>query len=127
MKLNHLDLQVRDVPASVAYFERYFGLTLRSNPNSPAIAILVDGHGFVLVLQRAESEAEGYPDGFHLGFLLDDPEKVRELHERAKADGVDVTDVIVNGRGTMIYFTAPEGYRVEVACQRRDFTAEAAS
>ena len=35
--------------------------------------------------------------------------------------GVDVSDVIVNGRGTMIYFTAPEGYRIEVSCQRSNF------
>jgi catechol 2,3-dioxygenase-like lactoylglutathione lyase family enzyme len=118
MKLNHLDLQVRDVAASVAYFERFFGLTLRTKPDAKAMAVLADGHGFVLVLQRAERDDERYPEGFHLGFLLDDAESVRALHARAKESGADVSDVIVNGRGTMIYFTAPEGYRVEVSCQR---------
>jgi catechol 2,3-dioxygenase-like lactoylglutathione lyase family enzyme len=120
MKLNHLDLQVHDVPATVAWFQRYFGLTLRTKPDSPAIAILADGHGFVLVLQRA-SAGERYPEGFHLGFLLDDVESVHALHARAVEGGADVSDVIVNGRGTMVYFTAPEGYYVEASCQRTSF------
>ena len=122
MKLNHLDLQVHDVPATLGYFERWFGLTPRTNRDSPALAVLTDGHGFVLVLQRASPGEERYPAGFHLGFLLEDVESVRALQARAKDGGAEVSDVIVNGRGTMIYFTAPEGYRVEVACQRTSFT-----
>jgi catechol 2,3-dioxygenase-like lactoylglutathione lyase family enzyme len=122
MKLNHLDLQVRDVAASVTYFERFFGLTMRTKP-SPALAVLADGHGFVLVLQRAAPGEDHYPEGFHLGFLLDDIASVHALHARAKEGGAEVSDIIVNGRGTMIYFTAPEGYRIEVSCQRKDFGA----
>jgi catechol 2,3-dioxygenase-like lactoylglutathione lyase family enzyme len=121
MRLNHLDLQVCDVPATISYFERYFGLTLRTKPDSAALAVLTDGHGFVLVLQRLEQPLDRYPDGFHLGFLLDEVESVRALHARAKEGGAEVSDLIVNGRGTMIYFTAPEGYRVEVSCQRVNF------
>jgi catechol 2,3-dioxygenase-like lactoylglutathione lyase family enzyme len=121
MQLNHLDLQVRDVPASIAYFARWFGLELRTNPGSKAIAVLTDGHGFVLVLQRAAEGEDRYPEGFHLGFLLDDAESVRALQARAREGGAEVSDVIVNGRGTMVYFTAPEGYRIEVSCQRASF------
>jgi catechol 2,3-dioxygenase-like lactoylglutathione lyase family enzyme len=115
MRLNHLDLLVRDVPGSVAYFQRYFGLTPRTRSDAPSFAILSDGEGFVLVLQHAEAPV--YPDGFHLGFLVDDVHSVRTLQERGRADGAEVSDVIVNGRGTMIYFQAPDGYRVEVSCQ----------
>lgn len=120
MRLNHLDLQVQDIPATITYFQRWFGLELRTKPDSKAIAVLTDGHGFVLVLQRA-AEGERYPEGFHLGFLLDDPESVRALHARARDGGADVSEVIVNGRGTLLYFTAPEGYRIEVSCQRTSF------
>jgi catechol 2,3-dioxygenase-like lactoylglutathione lyase family enzyme len=120
MRINHLDLQVQDVGSTCRFFERYFDLKLQSNPGSPALAIMTDHGGFVLVVQRAKTEAS-YPEGFHLGFLLDDVESVRALHERAVADGTPVSDIIVNGRGTMIYLTAPEGYHVEVACQRRRF------
>lgn len=46
---------------------------------------------------------------------------MRQFHARAAGDGLAVSDVIVNGRGTMIYLTAPEGYRVEVSCQKHRF------
>lgn len=123
MRLNHLDLQVHDIVATAAFFQSYFGLRLQTKPNSPAIAILTDGHGFVLVLQRCKQPGDHYPEDFHCGFLLETPEEVRALHARAVADGAKVSDVIVNGRGTMIYFAAPEGYRVEVSCQKARFDA----
>jgi catechol 2,3-dioxygenase-like lactoylglutathione lyase family enzyme len=120
MKLNHLDLQVQDVSRTAAFFERYFGLCVRFDSGSSGLLILTDESGFVLVLQRAKSD-ERYPEGFHLGFLLEDVAGVRSLHARAVADGVPVSDVLVNGRGTMIYLTAPEGYYVEVSCQKHRF------
>jgi catechol-2,3-dioxygenase len=122
MQINHLDLQVHDVRQTSQFFERYFGLQVQSNPSSPALVIMTDQAGFVLVLQRSKS-GERYPDGFHLGFLLDDVQSVRALHARASADGTPVSEVIVNGRGTMIYLTAPEGYYVEVSCQRHRYGA----
>lgn len=122
MKLNHLDLQVHDVARTTRFFERYFGLRLQSSASSTALAILTDQSAFVLVLQRSKA-ADRYPEGFHVGFLLDDEAAVRALHARALADGAVVSDVIVNGRGTMIYLTAPEGYCVEVSCQKHRFGA----
>jgi len=118
MQINHLDLQVRDVRATSEFFQRYFGLRVQSKPSSPALVILTDPQGFVLVLQRTPA-AGPYPEGFHLGFLIDSVEAVRAIHARATADGTPVSDVIVNGRGTMIYLSAPEGYYVEVACHTR--------
>lgn len=116
MKLNHLDLQVSDVQRSVEFFERGFGLRLTSNRNSPAIAFLTDGQGFVLVLQRCA--APRYPEGFHLGFLVDDVETVRVFHARARDAGLTVSDLVQSGRGTMVYCQAPDGYSVEVSCRR---------
>ena len=126
MKINHLDLQVHDVASSSRFFERYFGLQIQSNASSSALVIMTDESGFVLVLQRSK-RAERYPEGFHVGFLLDDVDGVRALHARAVADGLQVSDVIVNGRGTMIYLTAPEGYYVEVSCQKHRFEAAPAA
>ena len=121
MKLNHLDLQVHDVPATVQFFQRFFDMRLQTSASSPKIAILTDGQGFVLVLQRCEDAADRYPEGFHLGFLLDDVESVKRLQARARQEGATVSDLVVNGRGTMIYFTLAENYRVEVSCQNRRF------
>jgi catechol 2,3-dioxygenase-like lactoylglutathione lyase family enzyme len=121
MKLNHLDLQVSDVPGAVAYFERYFDLEVQSNRDSKAIAILSDRHGFVLVLQRFKGKGEAYPEGFHIGFLVDDVDTVHRVHAKVEADGVKVSDVIANNRGTMIYCSAPDGILVEVSCPRVRF------
>lgn len=118
MKLNHLHLYVADVRAAVVRFGHLFGLTLTSNATSEAIAILSDGEGFTLVLQRQKSAEERYPDGFHFGFLLDDPADVFRFHERAKAAGEEVGDVTENGRGTLCYCRL-EGLLVEVSSHLR--------
>jgi len=119
VKLNHLDLQVADVQRSVLLFEQLLGLRLDSSRASPALAILSDGAGFTLVLQRRKNEADAYADGFHLGFLLDDVEAVRSFHGRAKESGiVEVSEVIENGRGVLVYLRTWDGLLIEVSWQR---------
>jgi catechol 2,3-dioxygenase-like lactoylglutathione lyase family enzyme len=118
VKLNHLDLQVVDVQRAVAFFEEAFGLHLLSNRGSPAIAILSDGEAFTLVLQKKKNAADTYPDGFHLGFHLDDAERVRTFHAKATGMGCHVSDVIENGRGVMVYCRTEDGIVVEVGWQR---------
>jgi catechol 2,3-dioxygenase-like lactoylglutathione lyase family enzyme len=122
MRLNHIDLLVSDVRRSAAFYCERFGMAVVSSPSSLAIAVLSDGEGFVLVLQRAEAGVT-YPKGFHVGFLVDSEQIVHELQARARRDGAEVSDVIVNGRGTLSYFTAPDGYYVEVSCQNEKLRA----
>lgn len=118
MKLNHLDLQVADVPRSVDLFERLLGFTLESNRASPAIAILSDREGFTLVLQRRKRDDDGYPEGFHFGCLVDDVEQVRAFHRAAEDLGLEVSPVIENGRGTLVYAKTEDGLLIEVSRQR---------
>lgn len=115
MKLNHLDLQVADVPRTVTFFEEAFGFQLQSNRRSSTIAILSDTDGFVLVLQRKKSETDKYPDGFHFGFLVEDLATVHRFHTRALDLGLDVSEVIDNGRGTHVYCAGPDGLLAEVS------------
>jgi len=116
MKLNHLDLQVRDVVATGALFEEFLGLRIESNRASSAVAILSDGNGFTLVLQRRKGD-EPFPDGFHFGFFVEEVEAVRAFHAKARARGLDVSDVIENGRGTLVYWRI-DGLLVEVSRPR---------
>lgn len=118
LRLNHLDLQVSDVQAHVVFFER-FGLVLQTSRTSPAIAILGDDAGFVLVLQRQKDPTQRYPDGFHVGFLVDDVATVHTLHALLTEGGLHPTPVETNGRGTMTYCRAPDGWAVEVSCRVR--------
>ncbi|RJS21343.1 VOC family protein [Corallococcus sp. H22C18031201] len=119
MKLNHLDLQVPDVQRSVQFFERYFNFEMCSNRSSPAVAVMEDRHGLVLVLQRLKNPAEKYPEGFHIGFYVEDEALVHEVQAKARADGYEVSDIIRNNRGTMLYFKAPGDLLVEVNCRPR--------
>lgn len=116
MQLNHIDLQVRDVQRCVSLLETLFDFELRSSRSSPAVAILSDRAGFTLVLQRMRDEQASYPEGFHIGFLRDTPEEVRAFHARARAAGLNVSDVIENGRGTLVYFPCEELCLIEVSC-----------
>jgi catechol 2,3-dioxygenase-like lactoylglutathione lyase family enzyme len=115
VKLNHLDLQVTDVARTVEFFEEAFGLHLDSNRQSSTIAFLSDGDGFVLVLQLMKSPPESYPVGFHFGFLVDDVDSVHRFHAKARALGLETSDIIENGRGTQVYCSGPDGLIAEVS------------
>src|SRR5574338_220348 len=102
MRLNHLNLTVTDVPATVRFLETYFGLrNLRDNSENRNFAVLMDDGGLVLTLMRAgwppygnRSEREGvqvkYPGNFHIGFAQESEERVNEIYRRLKDDGFDV-------------------------------------
>jgi len=107
-KLNHIDLQVLDVQRAALFFERCLAFELQTSRTSPAIAILGDKDGFVLVLQRSKDGATPiYPDGFHVGCLVDTIDEVRAFHAKAKEEGHVVSDIDTNSRGTMTYCRAP--------------------
>ena len=118
MQLNHLDLQVPNVPETAAFFERHFEFAIRGNRSSAAIIILAGAGGFTLVLQRLKP-GETYPDGFHCGFIVDDEERVRAEHARLRADGVKCSEIIVNQRGVIFYLRAPGDVTIEVSCRPR--------
>lgn len=116
MQLNHVDLQVTDVQATAAFFVRYFHFTLISNPHSPAIAILSGEGGVTLVLQR-RTDQRPWPEGFHIGFIVDDVAKVHAFHAEVTAAGVHASPVETNGRGTMTYCRF-EDLLIEVSVRR---------
>jgi catechol 2,3-dioxygenase-like lactoylglutathione lyase family enzyme len=119
MRLNHLDLQVPNVLSTAEFFERHFGFQVVSNRASPAIIILSGEGSFTLVLQRRRCDNESYPEGFHVGFIVDDEERVRDKHQQIRDYGIACSDIITNNRGTMFYLSAPGGITVEVSCRSR--------
>lgn len=122
MQLNHLDLQVSDVQSTVAFFETCFDFELQTNHRSPAIAILSDRRGFVLVLQR-RTGGTGWPEGFHLGFLVEDVQTVERTWKRLGEAGHAVNAPTTNNRGTAIYVRMPDGYLIEVSCRKTSVAA----
>jgi catechol 2,3-dioxygenase-like lactoylglutathione lyase family enzyme len=120
VKLNHLDLQIPDVVATAAWFAEHFGFEIVSNPTSPAIIILRGEDGFSLVLQRLKTDDPAYPEGFHVGFLVDTADEVRAARARLLAAGAAPGEVTTNNRGTMFYLYAPGKILVEVSCRARE-------
>ena len=117
MKLNHLDLQVADVPALTQFLVDHYELSPLTRLDSPKLAILTDGHGFTLVIQRRRHDGEIYPEGAHIGFLVDDPAEVYARRAGIAAAGVAISEVEVNARGTTCYCRGPGGILIELGCR----------
>jgi catechol 2,3-dioxygenase-like lactoylglutathione lyase family enzyme len=116
VKLNHLDLQVSDVPALTTFLVEHFDLQPRTRLDSPRLAILTDGHGFTLVIQRRKHDGETYPEGAHIGFLVNDPAEVHTRRARIAAAGVAISDATTTARGTSCYCRAPSDILIEIGC-----------
>ncbi len=120
MRLNHLNLPVDDLTAAIDIFRRCFDFRLLEQKGA-AVAVLSDGHGFVLVLSSAPAfgavTPTRYPEGFHVGFVLDGPDQVDLLRTRLAASGIAVGPEPRRVHGAYaFYFTALEGLLFEVSC-----------
>ncbi len=113
MQLNHINLGVTDVVATVAMFETYFGLrSIENFPVNDKMAFLHDDTDAVISLFRVKDAT--YPKIFHIGFIQDDAAKVDAIHERLAAAGfAPGAPRDEHGRYTF-YFEAPGGFTVEV-------------
>jgi catechol 2,3-dioxygenase-like lactoylglutathione lyase family enzyme len=88
MKLNHLNLVVTNVAATVTFFETYFDFKCIAVKGEHAIAILTGVDQFTLVLMAPSDGNADYPKAFHLGFMQDTIEKVNALYEKLKSGGI---------------------------------------
>ncbi|WP_046232458.1 VOC family protein [Paenibacillus algorifonticola] len=110
MKLNHLNLTVTDVKASVDFLVKYFGLQI-GNTRGNAFAALFDDGGLVLTLMKGDQVR--YPNTFHIGFIQESEDRVNEINQRMKDDGFDVESP-QRSHGWTFYVQAPGGFTVEV-------------
>ncbi|MDR6287582.1 catechol 2,3-dioxygenase-like lactoylglutathione lyase family enzyme [Inquilinus ginsengisoli] len=116
MRLNHLDLAVPDVALARDFFTSHFGLHHRETLGRDGLAILADDGGLVLVLSRWRKQgAAAYPDGFHIGFLVETREEVDAQYEHLAAAGVEVQPPSAMRGGWMFYLTGPGGVLIEVS------------
>lgn len=110
MNLNHLHLPVTDAPAAAEFLQRYFGMKRLQGGNKNFIA-LQDGAGMVLIVSKHKASA--FPPGFHIGFIQESEERVNEINERMRADGIEV-DAPERHHAWTFYVQAPGGLTVEV-------------
>jgi lactoylglutathione lyase len=110
VNLNHLNLTVIDVKASVEFLVKYFGLQI-GNSRGNAFAVLFDDGGLVLTLMKGNQVS--YPNTFHIGFIQESEDRVNEINQRMKDDGFDV-EPPQRSHAWTYYVKAPGGFIVEV-------------
>ena len=113
MHLNHLNLGVSELPATVSMFETYFGLHRIANaPSNQKMAFMKDDSGMLLSLFKVEDA--NYPKIFHIGFIQPSVADVMAMHEKLKARGFDPEEPREEHGRFTFYFKAPGGFMVEV-------------
>jgi hypothetical protein len=91
MYLNHLNLTVTNVSEAIYLFETYFDFKCMEVKGDNMVAILKGIDDFELVLINSSMNQKGniaYPDAFHIGFMLDDPEYVIKIYKKLKDGGI---------------------------------------
>ena len=86
MQPNHLNLAVPDVLETRKFFETYFGFRdIEGVKPTKLIAVMTDDSGFILTFSNFTKTTEvQYPEGFHVGFIQESPERVNEIQPNAQ-------------------------------------------
>jgi catechol 2,3-dioxygenase-like lactoylglutathione lyase family enzyme len=118
MQLNHLNLCVDDLAEARTFFQNCFDFQFLEQKGN-GIVVMTDRHGFTLVLSnpRAFKNAmQPYPEGFHIGFLLETTDQVDHVYRRLAAAEVQLTQEPRKMRGGYgFYFTALNAILFEVS------------
>ncbi|TSJ40788.1 VOC family protein [Mucilaginibacter corticis] len=91
MKLNHINLPVKDVTAAREFFETYFNFRSEDIKLNDTLSVLKGEDGFTLVLMSEKLNQNGnhaYPDAFHIGFFQSTEAEVTAIFERLKVGGI---------------------------------------
>jgi len=119
-QLNHINLGVSNVPELVRFFQLGFGFHVEETRGTGKFAVLLGENGFVLILMHDKNVMDNtYPALFHVGFLVDSYQAVREKHRRIVEAGFDPPAPAILERGgskTFGFYAKPHGLMVEVSC-----------
>ncbi|WIG59997.1 MAG: hypothetical protein OJF49_002745 [Ktedonobacterales bacterium] len=118
MRFNHLNLCVDDLSAARALFQNSFDFQLLEQKGE-AILIMTDGHGFTLVLSNLlafGNDVRPYPQGFHVGFIVETRDQVDQAYHRLTAANAQIAHEPRNIRDSYgFYFTALNDILFEVS------------
>lgn len=111
MDLNHLNLRVRDAPACRDFYVEHFAFVPAFEAEGGYF--LRGPSGFLLAVVPVEDH-QALPEGFHVGFGLDDRGDVEAVHERLRRSGVEIGEI--HGGDDYVTFRCwdPDGTEIEV-------------
>lgn len=117
MQLNHLHLSVSDVSACANVFVRHLGFSQMEAAANGGFAVLSNRDGFVLVLMRHAKDSDpehAYPPQFHVGFLIEDENRVVQLHSDMTSEGLRVSELEFSRGARRFYFRMPGEILIEI-------------
>jgi len=119
VKLNHVDLQVSNVDAAREFFEKHFGLH-STYQRAGQLALLKDDAGLELGVSNLRGlPPPAYPADFHVGFVLDRADDVRNIYERLRDGGVRIKmDLREGGPNLFFMCEGPDGIPIEIRAPR---------
>jgi predicted enzyme related to lactoylglutathione lyase len=107
-----ISLQVRDVTASAAFYEKYLGFTRQAGPPHAVVFDTIPAAFAVrTAVEGVDLDAAGQL-GLGIGVWLHAPDS-QGVHDAMVADGVTITSAPVDGPfGRTFTFADPDGYRI---------------
>lgn len=120
MKMAHTCVRVKDLEASVKFYQEAFGFEESRRRDFPdakftLVYLTLPGDDYELELTY-NYDHEAYDLGNGYGHIAISSAELEKLHEEQKAKGFNVTDLKgLPGTDTSYYFiTDPDGYKIEV-------------
>lgn len=120
MKVDHTCVRVKDLEASIAFYQEAFGFEVVDKKDFPdneftLCYMALPGSSWRLELTY-NYDSDGYDlgNGYgHIGLLVDD---VKAIHDQHEEKGYELTDISgLPGMDPFYYFvTDPDGYKIEV-------------
>lgn len=126
MKITHIALQVRDIEASIRFYQRFCGMSI-VHDRTDDFRVAWMGYGedppqFVIVLLHKDYPRNDQPALSHIGVAVDSREQVERLYESAVAEGCPGRWPPTDGGPVVGYFSAvedPDGNLVEFSFGQR--------
>ena len=116
MKLDHINLTVRDVVRASTFLKKHFGYRDLFENNNAGMVALENGSGLSVLLMKGSSAS--YPEYFHIGFDAETQESVDAFYKKLVADSMEIDPPQQEAWGSYTFnFKIPGGdFTVEVAC-----------
>jgi catechol 2,3-dioxygenase len=121
IRLGHVQLRVRDLACSRAFYERLLGWSLREAGRGVAFLGPGSEHHQLALLEVGE-DAPFVPFGVglsHVAFEIDGPKAFVDLYRRLAQGGTTVSGVDL-GVSWSLFLKDPDGNEVEIFCDTRN-------
>jgi catechol 2,3-dioxygenase-like lactoylglutathione lyase family enzyme len=131
--IDHVALVTHDMEATVQFYTNILGMrlvrTMRTGPalNNARHYFFDAGRGNQLAFfDLTAAPANVVPQHLHhLALTVDSVDALQAMRQRLLDHGVEATEILERSYGSTFYFTDPNGIRLQLAVQTREWAGEA--